>query len=480
MAIYDLDLSTFQQNFKVSNEDKIEYGEIYTPFSLINKMLDLFEPAVFTKADKRWLDIGAGQGYFTIVLFDRLNIGLASTADNKWSDERARKQHIVENMLYMAELKESNVNDLREMFGVNANILVGDFIAKEDSNTTLFDLYDYIIGNPPYNANGLKKVPTNKEANKKMDGTTAWMKFVQKSIGLLKPESGQLCLIVPSIWLKPDKAGIHLLLTRYKIEKLHCLTGNETNYIFSGEAQTPTCYFLLTKRDSTQTISLYDTKRQNYVNFTYVNGGVGSGSGIGSPIPMFGSTVIQKLQPWITLAGGYLKVFKTNMPPTKSKFIETPYEKTYPYVNIKSCLLEGLYPTLLINYSDTSQAFQGVKKLVLAHKMYGFPYYDKTGAYGISNRDNYVIAGKTDAEFMQLEAFLSTKLALYIFESTRYRMKYLERYAFQFIPDVTRLNGFPVAADITDQTVADFFGLDLVDREHINSLHRREYKRFIV
>ena len=466
MAIYDLDLSTLQQKFKVSNEDKLEYGEIYTPFSLINKMLDLFEPAVFTKADKRWLDIGAGQGYFTIVLFDRLNKGLATI--NEWSDERARKQHIVENMLYMAELKESNIIALREMFGSNANILSGDFSAMEEDDLRI---YDYIIGNPPYNANGMKKVPTNKEANKKMDGTTAWMKFVQKSLDLLKPETGQLCLIVPSIWLKPDKAGIHLLLTRYKIEKLHCLTGNETNYIFNGEAQTPTCYFLLTKRDSTETINLYDTKRQSYVNFTYSGG---------SPIPMFGSTIIQKLQPWITLAGGYLKVFKTNMPPTKSNFIETPYDKTYPYVNIKSCLLEGLYPTLLINYSDTAQAFQGVKKLVLAHKMYGFPYYDKTGAYGISNRDNYVIAGKTDAEFMPLEAFLSTKLALYIFEATRYRMKYLERYAFQFIPDVTRLNGFPVAADITDQTVADFFGLDLVDREHINSLHRREYKRFIV
>jgi len=477
MAIYDLDLSTFQQKFNVSNEDKLEYGEIYTPFSLINKMFDLFDPAVFTKADKRWLDIGAGQGYFTIVLFERLNKGLASTADDKWSDERKRKEHIVENMLYMAELKENNVNALREMFGVDANILVGNFIEEEEGYTNAnVNTYDYIIGNPPYNANGLKKVPTNKESNKKMDGTTAWMKFVRKSLDLLISETGQLCLIVPSIWLKPDKAGIHLLLTRYKIEKLHCLTGNETNYIFSGEAQTPTCYFLLTKRDCTETINLYDTKRQSYVNFTYVNGGVGSGS----PIPVFGSTIIQKLQPWITLAGGYLKVFKTNMPPIKSKFIETPYDKTYPYVNIKSCLLEGLQPTLLINYSDTAQAFQGVKKLVLAHKMYGFPYYDKTGAYGISNRDNYVIAGKTDLEFMQLEAFLSTKLALYIFEATRYRMKYLERYAFQFIPDITRLNGFPVAADISDQSVADFFGLDPIDREHIKSLHRREYKRFIV
>ena len=130
MAIYDLDLSTLQQKFKVSNEDKLEYGEIYTPFSLINKMLDLFEPAVFTKADKRWLDIGAGQGYFTIVLFDRLNKGLATI--NEWSDERARKQHIVKNMLYMAELKESNIIALREMFGSNANILSGDFSAMEE------------------------------------------------------------------------------------------------------------------------------------------------------------------------------------------------------------------------------------------------------------------------------------------------------------------------------------------------------------
>jgi len=166
----------------------------------------------------------------------------------------------------------------------------------------------------------------------------------------------------------------------------------------------------------------------------------------------------------------------------KSKFTETPYNDTsnqHPYINIKSCLLEGLQPVLLINYSDTPQSFQGVKKLVLAHKMYGFPYYDKTGIYGISNRDNYVITGKTDAEFMQLQAFLSTKLALYVFEATRYRMKYLEKYAFNFLPNITKLTDFPAAADITDQTVADFFGLDDLDKQHINSLHRREYKRFL-
>ena len=476
-VIYDLDLHTFKQTFNVSNADKLEYGEIYTPFSLINKMLDLFDPVVFTMPEKRWLDIGAGLGYFSIALFIRLNQGLAVIL----TDDLKRKRHIIENMLYMSEVKTSNVNALREMFGKNANILAGDFLTEQGSAVHSGSaVYDYIIGNPPYNANGLKKVPTNKEANKKKDGTTAWMKFVQKSLVLLRAEVGQLCIIVPSIWLKPDKAGIHVLLTKYKIEKMHCLNGNETNLIFKGEAQTPTCYFLLTKsQKDNQQIGLYDVKRQNYVNFLYKSG---------EPIPMFGATIIEKLQKWLVVNKcGALNVKKTNMPSIKSRFTETPYaiedteamEATeFPYINIKSCLLEGLQPVLLINYSDIPQAFQGIKKIVLAHKMYGFPYYDKTGIYGISNRDNYVITGKTDEEFMQLQAFLSTKLALYVFEATRYRMKYLEKYAFQLLPDITKLEGFPAAADITDQTVANFFGLDELDIHHINSLHRREYKRF--
>ncbi len=49
----------------------------------------------------------------------------------------------------------------------------------------------------------------------------------------------------------------------------------------------------------------------------------------------------------------------------------------------------------------------------------------------------------TDNEFEQLKQFLSTNLALLIFETTRYRMKYLERYAFEYIPDITKLKDFP-------------------------------------
>lgn len=461
MSIYTIaDLTHFKPVAIVSQADKLEYGEIYTPFTLITQMLDLFPPLVFTDPDKTWLDVGAGQGYFAMLLFERLNRGLAT----RLPDETARKKHIVEHMLYLLELKDQNVLALQAMFGDKAHIIHADFTTY--AGTTLFD---YIIGNPPYNAHGLKKVPTKKGCDKKYDGTTLWTTFVRKSLTLLRPSTGQLCFIVPALWLKPDKSQIHQQLTRLQIEKIHCLSGNETNTFFKGEAQTPTCFFLLTHTPvkPTHTIQLYDAQRKAYVAYPHH---------VGKPLPLFGAYLIKKLQPWLVQAGP-LKVKKTNMPSQQSQFTKDLY--MYPYPNITTCVLEGLQPVLLLNYSDIPQPFQGIKKLVLAHKMYGFPYWDKDGHYGIANRDNYVIIDKTDAEFAQLAAFLSTRFARYLFEAARYRMKYLEKYAFEFIPDITRLPGFPSAQELSDETIATFFELDAVDRHHIQTLHKKEYKRFI-
>ena len=80
--------------------------------------------------------------------------------------------------------------------------------------------------------------------------------------------------------------------------------------------------------------------------------------------------------------------------PNKNAHFSPEKDIQYLYANIKTCKLGGannLSPQLEINYSNKAQAFSGKKKLVLAHKMYGFPYFDKKGEYGISNRDNYVI-----------------------------------------------------------------------------------------
>jgi hypothetical protein len=55
-------------------------------------------------------------------------------------------------------------------------------------------------------------------------------------------------------------------------------------------------------------------------------------------------------------------------------------------------------------------------------------------------------------------------------------MKYLEKYAFEFIPDITQISDFPKI--ITDETVSAYFNLSKEEVNAINKLHKKEYKNF--
>ena len=170
---------------------------------------------------------------------------------------------------------------MREYFGPDANIFNYDFLSWNPDLS-----FDFVIGNPPYNSDGLKKVPTNKSQSKKDDGNTIWTSFVKHSINLLKPK-GFLCMIIPSIWMKPDKAKMYHFLMEFNIQKIRCYSNTETNNLFSGEAQTPTCFFLLTKEQSKGNIQLFDKDREKFIEYPIK---------IGEPIPVFGQEIIRKLQ----------------------------------------------------------------------------------------------------------------------------------------------------------------------------------------
>ena len=102
--------------------------------------------------------------------------------------------------------------------------------------------------------------------------------------------------------------------------------------------------------------------------------------------------------------------------------------------------------------------------------MYGFPYYDISGVYGISSRDNYIIKNKSHSDLLIFQSFLNTKLALYIFETTRYRMKYLEKEAFTFLPDISKIEDFP--KEITNSSVFDYFDISIQERNYILDFHK--------
>lgn len=448
----DTPLEDYEFEIRASPGDKFEYGEIFSPLGLIEDMFAMLPAGAFNNPDARWLDPGAGTGHFSLVLYHRLMEGLSESIPNCGE----RRRHIVSKMLYMAEIKPESVGRLRQLFGEHANILSGDF------TTLSIDVeFDFAIGNPPYNANGMKKVPTNSVREKKDDGRTMWIPFVKKTISLLKPQ-GHMLFIIPSIWMKPDRAAMYPFLTSFKLDKIKCLTNTQTNQIFHGEAQTPTCCLTLCKTKTDKRVGLYDKNRGQYVDYPLR---------AGAPIPLFGATIVKKLIPYVRKAG-HLKVTKTNMPPVGARISPDPTVE-HTHQNIKTCLLNGVAPTVIINYSDQELPYAGKPKLVLAHKMYGFPYLDAAGSFGISNRDNYVITDRSIEELEMLRDFLATKTALYLFETARYRMKYLEKYAFEFIPDITKLPKFP--RTITDESIAKYFKLDTEDVKSITALHRRAY-----
>ena len=357
-------------------------------------------------------------------------------------------------MLHMVEINPKHIPLVYDIFKY-PNIYQGDYLSWNPNKQ-----FDIIIGNPPFNRHGLIKTPTSK-LEKCKDGKAIWREFIRKSLLLLKP-NGYLCFIVPSIWMKPDREGIYNLLTSYKIHKIHCFNNTQTNKIFRGEAQTPTCFFLLQKIPTDHTTQLWDSSLEKYIHYSLQ-------AQIPKPIPVFGSGIITKFLNKLT-KDSRLHITKTSMPSSK---ITLTNDVSLPYKNIHTCRLDGLTPKLIYKYSDQPCSHYGKKKLVMAHGMYGFPYLDLSGEYGISNRDKYVIFREKEEDLKRLATFFSTKTSLYLFEATRYRMKYLEKYIFELIPDISKLDDFP--REINDETIAEYFSLNEEEQYAIQKLHKREY-----
>ena len=83
---------------------KKERGEVFTPFSIVNDMLDrldesykkIHNKSIFTEKHLKWFDPAAGIGNFPVIIYQRLMQGL----DNDFPDNETRRRHILQNMIY--------------------------------------------------------------------------------------------------------------------------------------------------------------------------------------------------------------------------------------------------------------------------------------------------------------------------------------------------------------------------------------------
>jgi len=412
----------------IETEYKHLYGEINSPYKLADEMISMFPDDLLTNPEIQWLDPGCGQGNLTYRLFDKLS--------NNISD----KKHIVERMLHVIELNEERKPNIITMFNeccsnAKPNITIGNLFNQTGK-------YDAIICNPPFNFAGKIKTPTTSNLGKQNDGFTVWCEFVRHSMSLLK-DGGYMCFIVPAIWMKPDKAQMYNFLLQWKLERIKCYTNTETNNLFHGQAQTPTSIFLVRKilHDPLHTqhvLSIYSKKTDKYIEHTLNKG---------SPIPMTNIELVNNLQQHIS-SNQYIKVKKTNMPPKTHTFTATE-TLSHPYKNIRTTKLVGKIDTTKPQLSDNTvkhviewsnkpcYGYGSGPKIILAHKMYGMPFIDYSGNIGISNRDSYIIDGVSINELERTYELLNNTKIIDVYDATRYRMKYLEKYAFELIPNIT-------------------------------------------
>ena len=187
---------------KPKEKEKKENGEVFTPLSLVNEMLDKLDEAytkehgksIFTEDGFKWLDPAVGIGNFPIIVFQRLMKGL-----KKIPDEEERRKHILEKMIYASELTPKNVFIYKKIFcGVKykLNIYEGDTlkmdVKKEFKLPADFVGFDVVMGNPPYQ----EKVGDRKTQ-------PLWHSFVIKSMAILKT-NGYLVYVHPSGWRSPE------------------------------------------------------------------------------------------------------------------------------------------------------------------------------------------------------------------------------------------------------------------------------------
>ena len=92
-------------------EKRKNNDEVFTPPHLIEEMLDKLDPSVWSDPSKTWLDPCAGLGNFSVIILKRLVEGL-----KEWQpDPELRKKHILEKMLYHAEMNPESVKKLQRV-----------------------------------------------------------------------------------------------------------------------------------------------------------------------------------------------------------------------------------------------------------------------------------------------------------------------------------------------------------------------------
>ncbi len=388
---------------------KKDFGEVFTPIELVEEMLSHLPASIWKNPDLKWLDPANGIGNFPVVVFYKLYEGLKDVIPN----EKARKKHIIENMLYMAELQSSNSRIARNIFnklcdGCEPNIWTVDTLSKTPSEIYRYfnvDAFDIVIGNPPFQA-------FQEAGGKRGGGDELYMKFVRHSIDLLKP-NGHLVFVHPPSWRKPSYSegkkvskneGMFKLMTHdNQMVYLSIHNSSDGQKIF--KASTRYDYYYLVKHAANKSTTIKD-ELGNIITVDLRNVEF---------LPNYNIANIFNL-----LAAGEDKcalndciLYERSAYGTDKSWVSMTKTAEFKYPLIHSTPKTG--PRILYT-NDSTKAFFGIPKVIFGDSGINEPIIDMEGEYGMTQHA-MALRINSKAEADRLVAFLKSNYFTNILQS---------------------------------------------------------------
>jgi len=373
MSIYEPDKLLVLMNVKPKEKEKKENGEVFTPLYLVNEMLDQLDHAyteehgksIFSEPHLKWFDPAAGIGNFPFVVYQRLMNGLNG-------DEEDRRKHILEQMIYAAELTPQNVSMYKTIFDGDKYKL---HIYEGDSLKMDLQRFDVVLGNPPYNKS------KNGTLKGGYGGRSLWDLFVVKSLNEWVDDGKYLLFIHPPSWRKPEHY-LWDILGKKQILYLKTYSEKEGKEIFS--CSTRTDYYVLKNTNIYKKTIMdgQDGKRYsidlNEWNFL-PSGALDTISQLfGNNEVLYSSSIYDTRRPYVTK--NEVLYSRTIYGTDKKNMTKTESEKNSLPVVHNMTKKYGLG----FVYSSEDKGHFGVAKVILSFGQFQYPYNDWKGEYGMS------------------------------------------------------------------------------------------------
>ena len=430
---------------KPKDIEKKQFGEVFTPMILVNEMLDKLPEEVWKDKNLKWFDPACGMGNFIIAVYLRLIDSLKDII----IDEKERKKHILENMLYMSELNKKNVVICKQIFDINneykLNLYNGDTLEIKPLNIFRVKQFDIILGNPPYNKGGIRSY-TGKQLGEKNE--TIWTKFIEKAFEWLKL-NGYLIFINPLSWLKKSHSLHNIMLEKYIIW-MKLLDNSQSKEMINADI--PISLYILqnslnTKEQKTEIISIL--KRRNLIttSYEYLNKNYS--------IPLAYHSIFNKLINFIEINNCKLEY---NTKTVKSIRTKIKLPSKYKLEDMLAIDTYTIKDGIMIKKAIEIHPDANKRKLIIANKSSFNGAFIDDGKLGLTGNDKTYIIGNNLEIILKILHF---KICDIISHFTKYRQDFLEKEVYSYLPDIRKL-------DIEDIDEIQFYKLIGLTLDEIN------------